>query len=449
MIEQTSKHKSKIKTKTRIAPRIITYMNLLSIPVIDIERWILDNYQDNPFLEITPGDEGDSVYKRSAIKSEKKYKKNAGVSEKFIEELPFKANETLQSHLFNQLKYMVDNDEDFDIGVLLIGEINTMGYLERPLDEISADFDINVDELERVLNNTIHKLNPAGVGARNLKECYSLQLNSEERDDIKLRKIIEDYLEDVRNCEYHKLSEELGLKVDEIERYCQIIDSLSDNPGESFLSDDRRTDGIIIPDLIIENDKGNFKVYLNYERFPSISIDESYIDILKQNDLLNKDDLLNNFYKTADNLIYAMEMRAITMLQIGKLIIDYQEDFLKYGIDYLKPMTLSKASEILDISVSTMSRATSGKYIDTPAGIFPIRLFFSREVDNKSRILIFKRLRDIIENEDKSNPYSDREITEILDNESIGISRRTVNKYRKKLNIPSSHKRRIVDRDEI
>lgn len=424
-------------------------MNLLTVPIMDMEQWLRDNYTDNPLLKVESEDDFESLEDEESFEDNlRDYSIDTEPGKgNIIEDLSSDGDMSLQSHLFNQIKYMAEDEDETELSLILIGELNEDGFLDLPVSKIADDYGVDENKLRWVLENIVQELDPPGVGARNRRELIKLQLTPEQRDNAELQTIIENHLQNILEGDYEPILSKMGIDIDKIEEYAELIDDLNRNPSSIFSTDDV-SKSLIIPDLIVEEKDGEPLVRLNQDKFPEVGIDESYIKMLNERELSDKDkNYIKKLHSSAEDVLYALKMRMKTLLQIGMLIVDEQSEFFQKGLEGLKPMTFSAASEKLGFAVSTVSRATSGKYIDTPFGIFPLRLFFSREVDDMSRTLIFIEMRDIVENEEE--PLTDKEIADELEGRGISISRRTVNKYRKKLGIPSSHKRRRIAGNEV
>jgi len=291
----------------------------------------------------------------------------------------------------------------------------------------------------------VQSLDPPGVGGRNLRECLLLQLKSDGQSYPVEIRIIDQHLEDLGNNRLPKIAKALGIPVDEVKAAAETIASLNPIPGKLFGGEPAR---FIKPDVVVDEVDGRYEVRVDAEHLPRLQVSSYYRDLYRK---AYHDPELKKFVKkkleSAEWLISAIRQRQSTLLRIAQEIVEIQKGFLDHGISHLKPLKMVEVAERVGVHVSTISRALSGKYMQTPRGIFDMKFFFTggavkSDGTVEARGSVIQRIKDLIDNEDKRNPLSDIDIVKKLEEFDIRISRRTVTKYREAENIPSSRQRR-------
>ncbi|MCZ6689348.1 MAG: RNA polymerase factor sigma-54 [Planctomycetota bacterium] len=292
----------------------------------------------------------------------------------------------------------------------------------------------------------IQRFDPPGVGGRNLKEVLLLQLGSDPEKFKEERRIIENHLPDIQNNRLPKIAKALGTDLEEIKERIAFIRMLNPRPGSLFAE---KAAHYIIPDVVVTEVDGNYEIRLEDTYIPRIHISPHYRRMLaEQADNPKVREFIKKKLEAAKWLIESIEQRQNTLMRINREIIKVQRDFLDYGLERLKPLKMQHIADRVGVHVSTVSRALSEKYIQTPRGIYPMKFFFTggmmgHDGTMESTLSIKQKVRQIIEKEDKKSPLSDEDIARILRREKgLAIARRTVTKYRKQLSIPSSRQRR-------
>lgn len=353
--------------------------------------------------------------------------------------------ETLEDALFDQLTFSTLQGEDLKIGKFLIEAIDENGYLTITVEEAMAALHVSRESVEEVLD-VIQTFEPAGVGARNLKECLVIQLASKGLLEDLIEEIIMNHLEDLGENKQNKVAKAMNIPVSQVQMICDIIRTLEPKPGRCF--SDGSNVKYITPDVTVERIDENYQVVTNEYSAPRLMVSPYYSNLARtaQDDVeLNK--YLNEKYNAALWLIKSIEQRKQTIFNVVDAVIRHQKDFLDNGPKYMKTLTLKQVADDLGIHESTVSRAINGKFMQTPRGVFEIKYFFSSGVtgsdgEGVSSNSIKTMIKEIIDGEDAKNPYSDQDMVHILGERGIEISRRTVAKYREGLNILSSSKRR-------
>ena len=349
--------------------------------------------------------------------------------------------ETLKDYLIEQLNMINIDASDYKTGEYIIQNIDNNGYLIANIEEMAEQLKRSTEEVESMIF-VIQAFEPYGVGARNLKECLLIQLKDER--DYNIKQIVEDHLEDIAQNKIAVISKALGISNSETQKYIDIIKSLEPKPGRSFRgSEDVK---YIIPDATIEEINDEFFIFINDITGPRLNINEYYKNLIKTTKDQKTTEYLESKFNSAMWIIKSIEQRRQTMYKVIESILKHQKDFFLYGEKSLNPLTLKDVAEDIEMHESTISRATSGKYVQTPRGLFELKYFFtaglSAKVGEISTTSVKSIIKSIIKDEDPKKPLSDQVITDMLKAREITVSRRTVAKYREELNIPSSSMRR-------
>ena len=368
----------------------------------------------------------------------------------------------LTESLLLQLHLLGATEKQRYIGEEILGSLNSEGYLtcntediladinERKIETQFAEEEFTIQEINCVLVNLQNNLEPAGIGARNLQECLALQLDRMPLEDSLKRLcniVINKYFEELRLKSYEKISKELKINMEKVNKIFSIIQKLNPKPG---LAESGEIESYIYPDLIITQVEDNFEIYLNEKSVPSIRINrayrEMYMDKSSGIDKTTKDFLTSNFNR-AKWFIDAINSRRDTLCKVMRSILKRQYTFFQNKGHGLTPMIEKEVAEDINMDVSTVSRATKGKYVQTDFGIYPLRYFFSNSIASEDGTDVSSRsvkdkLKEIIENENHEFPFTDEELTEEMNKAGFKIARRTVTKYREGMNIAKARLRR-------
>lgn len=355
------------------------------------------------------------------------------------------ANQTLQEYLLMQLRLAAADKKIFKIGEFLIGNLDKNGYLTVSVQEAARILRVREEEVEEALK-VVQTLDPPGVGARNLQECLLIQVEQKGIKDPNLYELIKHHLKDLAEARYTRIAEKLNVPLSKVQELKDIVLSLDPKPARNFSSANEIQ--YVIPDAVIEKVGNEYVVIMNDSVTPRLSINPYYRSLLMSED---KESLTSKFLtrklEAALWLIKSLEQRRMTLYKVIKAIVEVQREFLDKGISGLKPLTLKQIADVVGVHESTVSRAISGKYVQTPRGVFELKFFFQNGLENENGSstcaeTIKKMLKEMISNEDPYNPLSDQMIADDLKKKGIRISRRTVAKYREQLGIPSSAKRK-------
>ena len=353
---------------------------------------------------------------------------------------------TLKEHLTHQLSEVELDPTEQKIAEYLIGLIDSNGYLRTSDEQIAESLKIDVSIITKV-RKIIQTMEPVGVGAYDLKECLLIQALDEGYDDDAVIKIISNHLEDIAQNKLSNIAKATGYSLEEIKDVIDTIKSFEPRPGASFASSEEQI--FISPEVFIEKVDDEYVVTVNESDIPQLRINPAYKEALKNLDKTEKEtgDFIKSRLESARSFLKYVDKRKETILNVTKAICEVQRDFFDFGILHLKPLTLQDVASMAGVHESTVSRATNGKYAQTPRGLFELKFFFSgaartQSGDDVSTIAVKQKINDIVKSEDPSKPLSDSAIVDILAKEGIELARRTVAKYRIELNIPSSSARR-------
>lgn len=353
---------------------------------------------------------------------------------------------TLADHLRSQLSVLVLPDAVRDAAELIIGNLEENGYLMTSLEELAGEGSCTRAELEEALK-VVQSLEPAGVGARDLRECLLLQLASRNGQGGVAWQIVADYLKLLERRQYQDLAKVLGRPIEHIRIASDVIRHLDPCPGLRYSGAGARQ---VEPDVYISKEGEDYVIQLNDDDLPQLRLNRQYRRMLDRNQEPDKEvrNYVRDRYASAIQLIKNIEQRKQTILKVCQAIVRRQKDFLDQGIDHLKPMMIKEIAEEIGVHPSTVSRAVANKYAHTPQGVFELRYFFSEAVQGPSGaetplLLLKRKVKKMIEEEDPAHPLTDEQITARLQAEGIHVTRRTVAKYREDMKIPSTHHRRV------
>ncbi len=357
--------------------------------------------------------------------------------------------ETLEEYLLSQLHDLHLAEEDEFILDFLISSLNEDGRLNIPQEEIATLLNIDSEAVTRNIL-LLQKFEPAGIGAQSLQECLSLQLKATGRNFSLANAILEDEWELFEKLKIPALAKAFEVTPSEVQSAIDEIKQLDPKPGRQFLS---TKSGPVVPDLIIEELDGELVIVINDKFLPDIRINKGYSDMLKRKSgaTTNVKDFLREKYNSANWLIRAVEQRRTTMLKVMQAIVDKQDTFFKEGPPNLNPLKLQDIADEIGMHISTISRVTNNKYVQTPYGLFELKYFFSEALgksedgEDISTARIKNRLAEMIGEEEKKKPLSDQKLSELMTKEGFALARRTVAKYREQLGIPTARMRKSYD----
>jgi len=443
--------------KLVMTPELRQAITILQYSTVDLISYLREQAMENPVIELqeAAGQVASARMEKPAPELDwKEIVSNRATGEYVMSKndnaynpLDFvsRSSVTLYEHLENQLGYVKSfSPLQRKIALFLIGNLDEKGYLEISTEEAAKQFGVDVAEVEDVLAVLQH-FDPAGVAARSLEECLELQLQHLGLDDEKMIQVVRHHLRDLADNRYQRIADKLGCTVLEVQSMADLLRSLNPRPGAAFSADETR---YVIPDVTVEKVGNEYVVLVNDIATPRLKINNFYERMLSRGH--GQDEarqFIHDKLNAAMWLAKSLEQRRLTLHKVTQAIVELQIDFFERGIHYLKPMTQKEIAERVGLHESTISRATSNKYVQTPRGIFELKYFFTSALttangEAASSESVKRRIKALIDAEDRKFPLSDQKISELLLAEGIEISRRTVAKYREEMLIPSSAKRK-------
>lgn len=353
---------------------------------------------------------------------------------------------TLADYLHSQLSVSVLSSEVRDAAESIIGNLDEDGYVSASLEEIASMGEHTMEQIEAALK-VVQSLDPAGVGARNVRECLLLELESMNGRGGVAWQIVSSHLRLLEMRQYRELAKILGRPPEHIDIAVKAIRRLNPRPGLRYSGAGARS---VEPDVYFIKDGDDYIIQMNDEEVPQLRLNAQYRRMLDRENGATKEvrDYVRERYTSAIQLMKNIEQRKQTIMKVCQAIVRRQTDFLANGLDSLKPMMIKEVAEEVGVHPSTVSRAVASKYVHTPQGVFELRYFFSEAVQgpsggNTPLLLLKRKVKKMIEEEDSAKPLTDEQITMALQHEGINVTRRTVAKYREDMKIPSTHQRRV------
>ena len=462
-----------LQLNQKLTPQLIQSLQLLQLPLIELEQKISEELVENPFLDEenepvvadTPSASNDE-YVAPSIEEKEEKESNRFDWETYIEagfdqenyrrrgreqieerDMPIEAQLTLSDQLYFQLTLAPLSGDEMVVGQHIIVNINGEGFLEAvSLEEIAQSLDVPVGMVHKVLK-VIHTFEPTGIGARSISECLILQLRELKKSDPLTEKIITEYMGELEKRHFTQIARALKVTEAKVITVLKKISGLNPHPGMQVAENVVA----VTPDVTIEKIEGEYVVTLNDRRLPSLRINPYYRAIIKDRKDQSADakKFVTDKLNSARWLIKAIEQRRNTIVRVAEYIVGRQVAFLERGVRELRPMIMQEVADALSLHVATVARVASGKYMQTPRGFYEFKYFFSTRIATEgagdiSAKSVKDRLQEMIADEDEDKPLSDQHIVDILNKEGVKLARRTVAKYRTQLKIlPARYRRRI------
>jgi RNA polymerase sigma-54 factor len=468
----------------KLSPQQIQVIKLLEIPTIQLEQRIKSELEENPILELVEGENPDESYdddgntddspvddefsledymNEEDIPNYRLNTNNYSKDDKQVE-MPYSSGLSFHDSLIEQLGLSNLNEEEKLIAEYIIGNIDEDGYLRRDLLSISDDLafhrniDVKLKDLERYLD-IIQDFDPPGIGARDLQECLLLQIMRKKGTDSTClaARIIQDSFEEFTKKHYDKIQRKYEITDEELKDAIDEILKLNPKPGSSYSNPMSKSNQVIVPDFLLDNAEGELQLSLNQKNVPDLQLSSTYLDLMKSysgnKGGASKDQkeammFMKQKLDSAKWFIDAIRQRHQTLYVTMSEIIKFQKEFFQEGDEAkLKPMILKDIADLTGLDISTISRVSNSKYIQTHFGIYPLKYFFSEglQTDTGEEVStreIKKILKECIDNEDKRHPVTDEKLALILKEKSYIVARRTVAKYREQLAIPVARMRK-------
>jgi RNA polymerase sigma-54 factor len=478
---------TQLKQEMKINPRLYQAMDLLYMPLLDLQQHIKQEMLNNPFLDLEEPQVSEEELAPVEKEKEKEEKekaeeidweeilldgfeaggRRAEYEEKEYYEPVSVETRDLYDHLRDQLVLLRLSPRELLLGEEIIGNIDENGYLTCSIEEVVQGLNawvedagqdwvqeegeelppFSVEEGEQ-MTKVLQGFDPPGIAARDLRECLLLQLQDAEQEDTLAYRIVRDYFEQLINHRWSEISKELSITPKDVQTAADEVAKLDPKPGLKYSAP---ADNYITPDLIVEKIDGEYLVFLNDTSLPRLKLSKAYREIAKDKSKFKGEnkEFISNKLNSANWMIQAIEQRRQTMLKVMNFIVDRQREFFEKGVQFLKPLTLREVAEVINMHESTVSRVTNEKFVQTPRGVLPLKFFFSSGLSTTSGEDVSARgikakIQKLVSDEQPKRPLTDQAIVNILKDEGIQIARRTVAKYRDQLGILSARMRKRV-----
>ncbi|HVE36527.1 MAG TPA: RNA polymerase factor sigma-54 [Gemmatimonadaceae bacterium] len=479
---------TQLKQELKINPRLYQAMDLLYMPLLDLQQHLKQELLNNPFLDMVEPEEDEEEAEEETTEEAPAAEEKTTNDEIDWEEILLDGFDAggrreehedreyyepvtvdtrdLSDHLIDQITLLDLSPRQALLADEFIGNINEDGYLacaiedilttvndtvvkaaeavERDLEDLPLYTPVEVDEMLR----TIQSLDPPGVGARDLRECLMLQLREAGLEQSVPYRLVRDCFDELINHRWSEISKRFGISPSDVQKAADEIKKLDPKPGLVY-SD--ASDNYIIPDLIVEKIDGKYHVFLNDANLPRLKLSRAYQEIARDKKKFEGEskEFISNKLNSANWMIQAIEQRRQTMLKVMNYIVDRQRDFFEKGVQHLKPLTLREVAEVINMHESTVSRVTNEKFVQTPRGVLPLKFFFSSGLsttagEDVSARGIKAQIEKLVSEEDPKHPLTDQAIVNILKEGGVQIARRTVAKYRDQLGVLSARMRKRV-----
>jgi RNA polymerase sigma-54 factor len=478
---------TQLKQEMKINPRLYQAMDLLYMPLLDLQQHIKQEMLNNPFLDLEEPQVSEEEIAPAEKEKEKEEKEKAEEidweeilldgfeaggrrqeyeEKEYYEPVSVEARD-LYDHLRDQLVLLRLSARQVLLGEEIIGNIDENGYLTCSLEEVVRGLNLWLEDNGRDWSaeegeepapftledgedmlRIIQSFDPAGIGARDLRECLVLQLKDLELEDTLAYRIVCEYFDQLINHRWSEISKDLSITPKDVQTAADDVAKLDPKPGLKYSAP---PDNYITPDLIVEKIDGEYLVFLNDTSLPRLKLSKAYREIAKDKSKFKGEnkEFISNKLNSANWMIQAIEQRRQTMLKVMNFIVDRQREFFEKGVQYLKPLTLREVAEVINMHESTVSRVTNEKFVQTPRGVLPLKFFFSSGLSTTSGEDVSARgikakIQKLVSDEEAKRPLTDQAIVNILKDEGIQIARRTVAKYRDQLGILSARMRKRV-----
>ncbi len=460
-----------LKQQQKLSRLQIQTIKLIELPIQDLEQRIRTELEENPVLDDSPEPKSDDEVRDVSLDELKdddyipayKTRVNNWGKDARPEYNTFTVKESFTQSLIKQLGYRNLSKEEFDIAAFIIGSLDQTGYLRRDIESLVDDMAFragittDADQVLKLLK-VIQSFEPAGVGARDLRECLIIQLRARKQTPSVLNaiQILENCFDDFTNKRYQKICSRLGISEQELKEATRSIRKLNPSPGGQI--DDSYNDQAqqVVPDFVLEEHDGELSFSMPRFSVPELRVNKKYADMMLSakggSDREQKEaaSFVRQKLDSAKWFIEALKQRQNTLTKTMQAILDYQHDYFLDGDESnLRPMVLKDIAAITGFDISTISRVVSSKYIETHFGIFPLKYFFSEGMENSegeevSTRELKKALKECVDAEDKKKPLTDEQLVTKMNERGYKVARRTIAKYRGQLGIPLARWRKEI-----
>lgn len=476
MADQILSQTQSLRQQLVLAPQLRQSLEMLQVPVLELQTLIQNEIQQNPTLEEELTDSNDRVEVES-IKDEESEPSSDGDVDEQLEALAklddewreyfqqsrsaasYSADDaarrqffldsltepqSLQDHLQEQLRFANLSEEEVQLGELIIGSINDDGFLNVTCDELEETTGYPVALIQRLVD-VIQEFDPVGVGARNLRECLLLQINRLSMQDTLAALIVRDHLLSLAGHKFTDIARALKETPEAVQQAAQFIGTLEPRPGRQFTT---TATTYVLPEVIVTRNNGAYAINLNNEQIPHVRISNHYRKLMADPATSTEvKTYIRDKIRAGEFLIKSIGQRQQTISRIANEIVKVQNDFFEHGVSHLRPLTMAEIANTLGIHETTVSRAIAGKYMQTPRGTYEMKYFFTpgfktrdgKQVSNKT---IKDTISRLVAGEDTTNPLSDQQMVDLLKEQGTKVARRTIAKYREELRILPSHLRK-------
>jgi len=487
-----------LRQELKINPRLYQAMDLLYMPLLDLQQHLKQELLVNPYLDLVEQDEEDSEEEAERENEEGPVdlsEPNASADgdaegerdpidweeilldgfdtpghreeheeREYYEAVPVEKRD-LDDHLRDQISLLELTPRQLLLADEFTGNIGEDGYLSCALEEIHSSINdvvahaaekegfegdlplYTMDEVEDMLR-IVQGLDPSGVGARNLRECLLLQLRDLDQQETTQYRLVSEAFDELIAHRWSEISKRFGIGAADVQRAADEIAKLDPKPGLRYST---ANDGYIVPDLVVDKIDGEYRVFVNDANLPRLKLSRAYQEIARDKKKFEGEnkEFISSKLNSANWMIQAIEQRRQTMLKVMNYIVERQRDFFEKGVRALKPLTLREVADVIGMHESTVSRVTNEKYVQTPRGVLPLKFFFSSGLsttggEDVSARGIRDQIQKLVESEDPKNPLTDQAIVNILRDTGVHIARRTVAKYRDQLGVLSARMRKRV-----
>ena len=440
----------KLEQKQKLAPRQVLQARLLQLNTLNLEQAILKELELNPILEqVEPED-----FEEQSMAEEILEEMDAPIEDVYTDEssyyidqeksdLPLPDRNTFIEKNIEKLKDLGLSDLEKDIAEEILWNVNERGYLDTDLILIADNYELEEHDIEPILFD-IQRMEPRGLASRNLQECLSVQI--EDNKDSLEYIIVKKYFDDFMHKRYDKIKSKIKCSSQELHDAVEKISKLNPRPGEGYADNFQ----VIIPDVIVREDGDDWLITTNDGGVPELRISRTYEEGIESGEYSGKAKaFVREKMDSANWFIEAVKQRRVTMVNVMRAIIKNQPEWFSGNMNHLRPLKLQDIAEEISMDISTISRSTRGKFVDTPYGVFELKHYFTDAIDlGNGQILgtfvIKKELQNIINSEDKMSPYNDDTLVTLLSDKGYKLARRTVAKYRDQLGLPVARLRKEI-----
>jgi RNA polymerase sigma-54 factor len=489
-----------LKQEMKINPRLYQAMELLYMPLLDLQQHLKQELEENPFLEMSEADVQEDVSLSEEAAEDPPDEDEIDWEEilldgfdvggrrqqyevqEFFEPTPVESMD-LRDHLLEQLRLVELPPRYHRLGEEIIGNVSDAGGLTCSLEEVLeslnawlheirpvaetevseiedlAERELELEDLEALFKpyelyeaermlRVIQEFDPAGVAARDLRESILIQLERADQGDTLTYRIVEEHFDDLLNHRWVELAKNIGVKPIQVQDAADEIAKLDPKPGLRYSAEPER---YIIPDLIVDKIDDEYMVFVNDTSLPRLRLSQSYREVAKDRAKFTGEnkEFISSKLNSANWMIQAIEQRRQTMLKVMSFIVDRQREFFERGVQHLRPLTLREVADHIDMHESTVSRVTNEKFVQTPRGVYPLKYFFSSGLsttsgDDISARGVRDKIQKLVDEENSKKPLTDQAIVDLLKSDGVKIARRTVAKYRDQLGILPARMRKRV-----